>query len=161
MRDEGTDLLDGYTTLLSGSRAWNGRAIVVVSTKCSGMSKRGALLRGGGNYGISAIATISREKRTILILHRNGLQRKVSMDIRVYGDTCGLNPCIPQSSEAPGCRRRETRLEKSCLPPVSCLFSRSRRCTHTHHPGPCPAPRALEQRYSVLARRRVLCRAYP
>lgn len=57
-RDEGTDLLDGYMTLLSGSRAWNGRAIVVVSTKCSGMSKRGALLRGGGNYGISAIVTI-------------------------------------------------------------------------------------------------------
>lgn len=54
----GTDLLDGYMTLLSGSRAWNGRAIVVVSTKCSGMSKRGALLRGGGNYGISAIVTI-------------------------------------------------------------------------------------------------------
>lgn len=46
----GTDLLDGYMTLLSGSRAWNGRAIVVVRTKCSGMSKRGALLRGGGNY---------------------------------------------------------------------------------------------------------------
>lgn len=49
-RDEGTDLLDGYMTLLSGSRAWNGRAIVVVSTKCNGMSKRGPLLRGGGNY---------------------------------------------------------------------------------------------------------------
>lgn len=66
----------------------------------------------------------SEEKLTILILHRNDLQRQSQPVTRrcANADTCDLNPYTPQSSEAPRCRQRETLLEKSSLPHCQLLL---------------------------------------